>query len=384
MHVVFICNEYPPGTHGGIGSFTCTLARRLVLAGHRATVIGSYGAGPELAGDQVTDDQGVAVIRLVSTGRVPGLRAALDQRRLWRRLAEVHAEHPIDLVEGPEQALWAAPRRVGFPAVVRIHGGHRFFAAAEGRAPARGRSWLEARSVRRADALVAVSAYAARRTSELLDLGGRPITVIPNAVDVEAFRPDDVTAAPGSVLFVGTVCEKKGVRQLVEAFPVIAAAVPAARLTVVGRDQADPTTGESFTERLRASVPAELADRVAFVGPVDHDRVAEMLAAAEVCALPSHMEAQGLVWVEVMAAGRPLVASTAGPGPEVVEDGVSGLLVDPRDPAAIATAVIDLLTDPGCRARLAAGARARAVERFSIDELVEENVAFYRSVAERA
>ncbi len=185
------------------------------------------------------------------------------------------------------------------------------------------------------------------------------------------------------MVFVGTVCEKKGVRQLVEAFPAVAAAVPDARLTVVGRDQVDPATGRSFTERLRASLPAGVADRVEFVGPIDHDRVADRIAEAEVCALPSHMEAQGLAWVEAMACGRALVASTTGPGPEVVEDGVSGVLVDPLDPKAIADAVVGLLTDRDRRDRLAAGARARAVERFSIDELLVTNVEHYRSVIER-
>ncbi len=323
------------------------------------------------------------VIRLVSRGRVPGARAFLEQRRLWRRLVALDRSDPIDVVEGPEPALWAAPRRLPFPAIVRIHGGHRFFALAEGRAPAPARSWFERRSIDRADDLVAVSAYVGHRTADLLDLGDRSVTVIPNAVDVEEFRPASRPGERGAVLFVGTVCEKKGVRQLVEGFPTVLAAVPDAHLRVVGRDQVDPVTGESVTERLRSSLPAEIAGRVEFVGPVAHDQVAAQIAASEVCALPSHMEAQGLAWVEVMASGRALVASTAGPGPEVVEDGVSGLLVDPHDPQAIAAAVIALLDDPGCRERLAAGARSRAVEQFSIDEVVVANIEHHRSVVER-
>ncbi len=167
MHVAFICNEYPPGTHGGIGSFTRTLGRRLVGEGHRVTVIGTYPARDELPVDRVEDDRGVQVIRLVSRGRIPGWRAVSDQRRLWQRLAAVDAAEAIDVVEGPEPSLWAAPRHLGFPAVVRIHGGHRFFAVAESREPARMRSWFEARSIRRADDLMAVSAYVGRRTAEL-------------------------------------------------------------------------------------------------------------------------------------------------------------------------------------------------------------------------
>lgn len=383
MHVAFICNEYPPGPYGGIGSVTQTIGRRLVQAGHRVSVIGTYVAGDGPVGDRVEDDQGVQVVRLASQGRVPVVRAVLDQRRLWRGVAEIHGRDPIDVLEGPEPSLWAAPRRLGFPTVVRLHGGHRFFADAESRPSAPGRSWIEARSIRRADDLVAVSRFTGRRTSALLALGGRTVTIIPNPVDVAEFHPGERPPVAGTVLFVGTICEKKGVRQLVEGFPVVAAAVPDARLVVVGRDQVDAATGGSFTERLRASVPPELIDRVEFLGPVDHDGVADLIAGAEVCALPSHMEALPVAWLEVMASGKALVASSTGPGPEVVEQGVSGLLVDPLDPAAIARAVIDVLVDGELRCRLAAAARQRAVELFSADHLIDVNIEHYRSVADR-
>ena len=96
MHVAFICDEYPPGVHGGVGSLTQTIARRVVEEGHRATVIGTYRSTHDLA----ELDQGVQVIRLTSRGRVRGVRALADQRRLWRRIARVHAADPIDRVNG--------------------------------------------------------------------------------------------------------------------------------------------------------------------------------------------------------------------------------------------------------------------------------------------
>jgi glycosyltransferase involved in cell wall biosynthesis len=383
MHVALICDEYPPGVHGGIGSLTQTVARRIVGAGHRATVVGTYRPSPDRRDEGNELDEGVQVIRLDSRGRVPIWRAVADQRRLWKRIDQIHASDPIDVLEGPEPSLWAAPRRPGFPTIVRMHGGHRFFAEAEGRPTAPGRRWVEARSIRRADDLVAVSDHTARRTSTLLGLDGRPITVIPNPVDVHAFRPGARPVVPGLVVFVGTVCEKKGVRQLVDSFPAVVARVPHARLLVVGRDQTDPATGGSFTARLQASIPPELAERVVFAGPVAHDQVADLVAQAEVCALPSHMEAMPMAWIEVLAAGKALVASSTGPGPEVVEHGVSGLLVDPHDPEAIAGALVAVLTDPACRDRLGAAARQRAVDRFSIDELIQVNLDHYRLVRER-
>ena len=379
MHVVFICNEYPPGVHGGIGAVTRTYARALVGAGHHCTVIGVYRRATE----QVSDDDGVRVIRLPDVTGPAVVSPWRAQRRLWARLAEEHAHHRIDVVEGPEASMWAAPARLAYPLLVRMHGGHRFFAEAERRPTARGRSFVEARSIRRADDLVAVSRYVAERTTALLELGDRPVTVLPNPVDPAVFVPHPGAAEPGTVLFLGSVCEKKGVRQLVEAVPAIVAAVPGARLVVAGRDVPDPVTGASYLEGLRAAVAPSVADHVEFLGPVEHDRVAALLDRAEVCAFPSHMEALPVAWLEAMAAGKALVASRTGPGPEVVVDGRSGLLVDPYDPAAIASAVIACLTDPTLRVRLEAGARARAVDAFSVDAVVADNIAHYEAVRAR-
>lgn len=147
MHIAFVCNEYPPAVHGGVGSLTQTIARRLVAAGHRATVVGSY---PGVDGPVEESDEGVAVLRLPSPGP-PGLRPLREQRGLWRRLRAVHRDHPVDLVEGPEPSFWAAPRRLPFPTLVRMNGGHRFFAEAEGRRPRNGELVPVAADPRQAD-----------------------------------------------------------------------------------------------------------------------------------------------------------------------------------------------------------------------------------------
>ena len=381
MHIAFICNEYPPGVHGGIGAVTRTYARALVAAGHRCTVIGLYGHVDTEAHDgEVSDDHGVRVIRLLDVRGLPGLAPLSAQHRLWARLKVEHAQHRIDVVEGSEASFWAAPTRLPYPLMVRMHGGHRFFAEAEQRRTARGRSWAEARSLRRADDLVAVSRYVAERTTALLELGNRPVAVLPNPVDTSVFAPRPEAVESGIVLFLGSVCEKKGIRQLVEAMPTVVAAVPGARLVIAGRDVADPVTGASYVESLRAAVAPSVVDHVDFLGPVGHDEVAELIASAEVCAFPSHMEALPVAWLEALAVGKALVASRTGPGPEVVVDGESGLLVDPYDPDAIARAVTRCLTDPALRARLEGGARSRAVEHFDVADLLNDNITHYAAL----
>lgn len=373
MHICFLCNEYPPGRHGGVGSFTQTLARALVKRGHKVSVVGLYAC------DKLRDewDEGVQVARIPHT-KIPGAGFALNGARLRFVLRYLHKREAIDVIEGPELSLAMIP--ADFPAakLIRMNGGHQFFAATLGEQPRHWRSWLERRSFARADHLCAVSNYVAETTRQLLQLGDRAIEILPNPVDTSRFAPQPTQLEQdGLILFAGTVCEKKGVRQLVQAMPQIVAAAPNAQLWIAGRDWFDPRTGESFIEKLRAMIPPSLTDRIIFKGMIEHAQLPEMMAQASVCTYPSHMEAMPLAWLEGLAMGKAVVASQTGPGPEAIEDGVSGLLCNPHEPASIAEKMIAVLKDQTLRRRLGEQARQRAVNLFSVEALVNRNEAFY-------
>jgi glycosyltransferase involved in cell wall biosynthesis len=379
VHICFLCNEYPPARHGGVGSFTQTLARSLVSRGHSASVVGIY------AGIRTTvteDDEGVVVTRLPHT-RLPNAGMIVHTIALRRALAAIHHERPIDVIEGPEGALAMLSRRSQSAVrVIRMHGGHHFFSTTLGDRPRFPRSWIERRSFARADAICAVSRFVAERTRSLLHLEDAEIEVLPNPVDTSAFRPDGGAGVePDSVVFVGTLCEKKGIRQLIAAMPRIVAAVPTATLHVVGPDR--PDASGSFRARLERMLTPALAKHVVFHGAVENRRIPDYLARAAVCVYPSHMEACPVAWLEAMAMKKAIVASRTGPGPEVLEDGVSGLLCDPLDPEAIADRVVAVLKDRALRDRLAAAAYDRAASTFSIGAVLERNVSFYRDRVER-
>jgi glycosyltransferase involved in cell wall biosynthesis len=160
----------------------------------------------------------------------------------------------------------------------------------------------------------------------------------------------------------------------------IAAACPSARLLIAGRDQKDMRVGGSFVAYLRTLIPDCLQDRVDFAGAVSHQELIGLLSRAAVCVYPSHMEAMPMAWLEGLSMGKAVVGSMTGPGPEVIEDGVSGLLCDPHDPESIADRVIRCLKDPDLRARLGQAARRRAVEQFSVERMVDRNIEFYERV----
>ncbi|MCA2987974.1 MAG: glycosyltransferase family 4 protein [Gemmatimonas sp.] len=380
LHLVYLCGEYPPASHGGIGTFTRAMAHAMVARGHTVTVLGvQRGLGA------VRDERDglVRVLRLPSRGG--GAGALADARALGTALATVHAQQPVQLIEGPEGAFALLPLPRGVARVVRLHGGHHFFAHLEGRPLRRWRAWAERRSLRRATHLCAVSDFVARTTAALVpSLAARPVTVLPNPVDTQQFAPrPGVAPHPGRVLFVGTLCDKKGVRELLQAFAIVAPQWPHATLELIGRDSRDPATGGSYAQAMAALVPSALFSRVRFAGVLANAEVAEALARTTLFVFPSKAEAQGLAALEAMATGAPCIISARGPGPETAVHEESALLVDPTNVPALAAAMTRLLGDAPLRAQLGAAARARCLAHFDLAQLAPRNEAFYtRCVAE--
>ncbi len=207
--------------------------------------------------------------------------------------------------------------------------------------------WLARKLVRRARVVLCPSEALAAAARELGAGDGR---VVPSgvAIPAEVGEPED----PPHVLFVGRLSEEKGILDLVTA----TVGVPR---VIVGDGP------------LRGRVP----DAIGFVPPHDLGSYYER-AAIVVC--PSHREGYGVVAREAMAHGRPVVASAVGGLLDAVEDGVTGLLVPPRDPRALRAAIERLLADADLRRRLGETARAAAGEQFSWPVATDATVAAYR------
>lgn len=374
MNILYLCNEYPPLAHGGIGTFVQTVSRGLVRQGHRVSVLGLNRAR-ELTIEQ---DEGVRVYRL--PGRYGGGGDQFGNHlRLLRLIRSIHREAPLDLLEGNELSFAMFPGRLPGRQVIRMHGGHTFFSATLGMKPRPWLSLFERLSFARAEHLCAVSYFAAETTRRLLHLGDRPIEILPNPVDTELFRPySDVPEQDGLIVFTGGLREKKGVRQLLQAMPQVIRAYPQAHLWLYGKDTLDRANGKSFLAQLQCELPSEIQEKVKFWGAVPHENLPQINAQASVLVYPSWMETQGIVVIEGMASARAVVASQTGPGPELIEDGVDGLLCNPLEADSIAEKLLSLLSNPALRAQLASNARAKAERRFSTQVLFEKNLAFYQ------
>lgn len=220
---------------------------------------------------------------------------------------------------------------------------------------------------------IAVSPAARRVVVE--HLGGDAV-LIPNGVDVSRF--EGAQSLPGrddrpTVVFLGRIDEqRKGLAVLLEALPELARLVPDVRLLVAGPGDADD---------VREAVPPSLRDRVELLGLVSEQDKPRVFASGDVyCAPNTHGESFGIVLVEAMAAGTPVVASDLEAFRRVLDDGRAGVLVPVRDPGALAAGLGALLQDPARRAQLAAVGR-RAVRAYDWSTVTRQIVEVYETVA---
>ncbi|HEX6039065.1 glycosyltransferase [Longimicrobium sp.] len=199
------------------------------------------------------------------------------------------------------------------------------------------------------------------------------VRMIHNGVDAAALdtlSPADLGLPPGAlgIGFVGRFDERKGILDLARAWPAVAAALPHTHLVMVG-------TGP---EEAGAGALLAVAPRVRWLG-YRADAVA-VIKALDVLAVPSHWEGFGLVVAEALAVGTPVVAADASSLPEIVRPGAEGLLVPPRDPDALAAALVTLARDDAMRARMAAAGRARIRAEFSLAAMIDRYEALLTEV----
>jgi glycosyltransferase involved in cell wall biosynthesis len=233
------------------------------------------------------------------------------------------------------------------------------------------------------DRLIAVSRSIVAKLGDEGRLGaGPPVDLIYNGVDLQRYdhqEPcctlrDEYGMEPGSQI-VGVVARlepEKGHPTLLEAWPAVLRAAPDAYLLVIGE-------GSQREALERQARDLRIAHRVVFTGR--RDDVPAVTAALDVAVLPSYREAQGLSILEALALARPIVASNVGGIPEMIEDGATGLLVEPHDTDGLAQAISRLLVDHPYADMLARQGHDMVHDRFCIELMVEAVEAIYEEGA---
>jgi glycosyltransferase involved in cell wall biosynthesis len=298
-------------------------------------------------------------------------------------LAAYARHHRIDVVHGtekPRDAFYGVllGKVTGARSIVHVH------VKCEG--------WMSPLvrwAMGQADGIVAISDFVGRSA---VAMGYRPerVHVLRNGLEASAWDPATdgstvrqelgIPAGVPVLAIVSRMFHWKGHLLLVEALAKVRDAVPDFRLLVVGADDARgaPDRG-SLTAEIREQVGRlRLSEQVMFTGwRTDVERV---LAACDVYAMPSFEEPLGVIYLEAMAMGKPVVALRSGGVPEVVEHGGSGLLSEPGDADGLAEHIVTLLRDPGLRARMGRRGRELVETANTPARMADEGLRIYRSL----
>ena len=376
---------FPPDV-GGAETYAFEIASALAERGHEVTV---YTTEPASDGEMPTTAD-VTVRRLIPRRRLLFIDTAYFSL-VARREIDFEAYDVVHGTISPASTIALSPGigMTDVPVVLTCHGLAIDFAL---RTIARSPTdyvlkyglhpvnfLFDTIAGRTADRVIATSEYMREELIETSHLDPEAVSVIPHGIDTETFRPaagqhggvhPTVDPEALSVLFVGRLGPLKGVGLAIRAVAKLAADGVDAELLVAG------TGGrESYLRGLAAEL--EITQQVRFLGAVAHEELPALYASADAFVLPSRFDSFGLVLLEAMACGTPVIGTDVGGIPTVIEDGTTGFLVS-RSPTALA-ARLAALEDATLRTEMGRAARARA-EELSWDSVAERVEGVYAAV----
>jgi glycogen synthase len=394
--LVLVSKSFPPEQSGGIATFTRDLAEAYAARGNIVHVIAQSNDI-----NRVDFEHGVWVHRIVPqhVDRPPEIAEAGLPQDIWNWSASARAEteriathRNIDVIEAPiwdcEGIAYLVDRR--WPLVTSLQTTMHFWLDTHPAQRADG-NWMatygtpllrtEKRLMQESDAVRAIShairreieeAYGFRfddRRTQVAPLGMKAPT------NVAAVSPNEAPV----VLFVGRLEARKGIDVLLEAIPRVLEMAPSTVFRIVGNAALPSPSGKPYADEFLASKAGRTwQNQVRFEGHLDEEALQAAYAACDIFVAPSRFESFGLVFLEAMRVGKPVIGCNAGGMPEVVAADESGLLVAPGDVDQLSDAVLRLLKSPSLRQGLGEAGRARFAEHFSASRMAQDSLELYR------
>ncbi|MEM2256256.1 MAG: glycosyltransferase family 4 protein [Candidatus Bathyarchaeia archaeon] len=241
-------------------------------------------------------------------------------------------------------------------------------------------SKLEKESAEKATLIVTISKYSFKKIVQLYGIDREKIRIVPNGVDAQKFKPDFISRMQTKremklkedekyVLFVGNLVPRKGLYLLINAAKKVFAEIKNVKVLIAG-------TGPLRNSLLRYAETKGVLDRIIFLGQVKDEILPKLYNCCDVVVLPSLQEGQGIALLEAQAAAKPVVACRVGGVPEIVLDGETGILVQPRE-EELAMAMIKLLSDDNLREKMGMAGRRFVCENFTWEKCAEKMLNVY-------
>ncbi len=396
MNILFICEEFPPGKTGGIGTMVQVLGRELVRQGHNIYTVGLYPHGYAQANYE--EDQGIKVWRLrymTDIGLIKNNYSITDilfrkclkystllhwdtrisSTRFFNFIKNIIEQHHIDIIEIPDwnTFLHNSLTTIHVPAfkiplVVKLHGSYSYFRK-EMNSPLHKNIFRSEKDLlNRADMISAVSLYTAGETKNLFGIA-KDLTILYNTISIPL--NSRVEKIDSKVVFTGALVKKKGIYSLLKAWNLVKSQFPSVTLHVYGKGPVN---------ELKKILEKEAIDSVTFHGHVSRETLLTELATAAIAVFPSYAECFSLAPLEAMAAGCAVIYTKKCSGPELIVDGENGLLVDPDDVNAVARAITLLIADKKLRETIADEGKRSVSEKFNVTNSAQQHIAFYNDV----
>lgn len=409
MKIAFLTPEYPhpkTGSSGGIGTSIKNLAMGLLAEGCSVRVL-VYAQKEE----GIFYDNGIC-IQQIRNVKLKGLSWYLTRKKLENIINTLYEDKEIDLLEAPDWTgitSFISPKKC--PVVIRLNGSDTYFCHLDQRPVKWVNRFHEKRALKNADGLLSVSQFTADTTNEVFHLD-KKFSIIPNGIDMDVFNNNNINCNNNgngncnsndngngngknnnnvnsnnnrsnkndkTILYFGSLIRKKGLLELPFIFNAVVAKKPEAKLILVGKDVPDIISGNSSTWQMMQVLfsPAALLN-VTYLDAVPYDEIKNQISRATVCVFPTFAEALPVSWIEAMALEKPIVASNIGWASEVVDDGVNGFLVHPKDHLQYAAKIIHLMEDGDLQKEFGLAAKKKVSEKFSIQKVAQQSLVFYK------
>ena len=390
MNICFASLDYPSHTGGGgVGSLTRTLTGLLVERGHQVSVIALQNVSlPEME----TDESGVRIhwVRLGNwhwyLSKLPVIGELLSSpvrelERGWcvyRTARRIASQTPIDIIEGTETGtIGLAFFLRTIPLVIRLHGEQFTFYKYT---PDLKLGWsvrlarlVQRMALKRARLLISPSVAHAQEVATELGEYAPPLRIVPNCIDPRLLTLSSGEKVNDLILYVGRLERLKGVLTLLAAMRQVIREFPQAQLILAGAEH--PTL---LWEEVQGAIEKyHLRRNITWLGHIPTGQLGQWYSRAALCILPSFYETFGIAALEPMSLGVPVIVSDRGGLPEVVEDGVSGLIFPAGDVNALAEAIKRLLRNPDERHAMGIAARDRALTKFRPDMALVQTLQCY-------
>jgi glycosyltransferase involved in cell wall biosynthesis len=399
MNICLISREYPPDTAwGGIGTYTYNLAQGLVAQGQQVHVICQ-----SLDVDRESMDRGVFVHRVAHKSFFPfkgklrefGLRWEYSQS-VYDTLVRVIERHNLDIVEAPnlsgEGFIYSFHKKT--PLVTRLHTHFSevmHFLNWPKTLDRRLSCWFENIAILRSDLITCSTKAHAHLVAKEIGCNPDKIRIIPLGIPmptITAGSSPKRNAKSFNVLFVGRLEKRKGIHILIQSIPLVLKEFPHVNFVIIGRDS---FVGEeevafsgnkerSFKEYLLTLLPREYKSQVQFLGYVSDEELRRYYSECDLFVAPSLYESFGQIYIEAMSYGKPVIGCNNGGVPEVVKDGVMGILVPPEQIGPLAESMKEFLRNTVLVERMGKNARAYVEQFFSRDIMTEKTIDSYLSI----